>query len=276
MKKNILGNNCYISVLIISCMSNIVFADSAADLNKQTQNPVAALISLPFQNNWTFDQGPESKTQYILNIQPVIPVQLNKNWNIITRTVMPIVSQPLMAPGVNGAFGLANTYFTTFLSPINNSKWIWGVGPAFVLPTSTTRALGSNKWGLGPSAVVLTQQSVWTVGVLANQVWSFGGANVLPAATHAQQYSLMLFQPFIAYSFWQAWNITFVSETTYNWLGAAGHCWTVPLDLVISKVITIGTQALSLGAGGRYFAVTPADKPAWGARLVVSFLFPTS
>lgn len=266
-----------IIVLLTLIKATTVIADndiSAAALNKATQNPVAALISFPFQNNWSFNQGPEKKTQDTLNIQPVIPFELNSKWNLITRTVMPVISQPLMSPGINGASGLGNTYFTIFLSPISKSKLIWGVGPVVLLPTSTNRSLGSNRWGLGPSIVALTQQKLWTVGVLANQVWSFGGKNVIPAQSHDQSYSLTLIQPFAAYTFWSVWNLTFVSETTCNWKADAGERWTIPLDLVVSKIVIIGKQALSIGAGPRYFVINPTNKPYWGARLVVSFLFP--
>jgi hypothetical protein len=255
--------------LIVSIICTNAYAEDLSDLNKQTQNPVAALTSVPFQNNWTFKVGPEKSTQYVMNLQPVIPKQINKNWNLITRMVMPVTSQPRMTTTIPGGFGLSNTGFSFFLSPINNSDFIWGVGPIIATP-ATKRALGSSRWGLGPTAVALVQKDSWTVGALVNQTWTLGGTKG-PNGINS-----LFVQPFISRSFWQTWNFAFTSETTVNWNASGSQMWTVPLDFVIVKVFTVGKQVMTLGAGPRYFPLFSGVHSKWGARLVVSFLFPNS
>ena len=143
--------------------------ESQEALAKAAQNPVAKLISVPFQNNFNFGVGPNNTMQYILNFQPVIPISLSEDWNLITRTIMPIINQPSPAPGVRSAFGLGDINPTFFLSPAKSEKFIWGVGPTFTFPTATDPMLGSGKYSAGPAVVALTMQGHWVVGALANQ-----------------------------------------------------------------------------------------------------------
>ena len=144
--------------------------DAATKLAKETQNPVANLISVPFQNNFNFNTGTKNATQWILNVQPVIPIQVG-DWNLITRTIMPIVNQPELFSGGprTEAFGLGDINPTVFLSPANPGKFIWGVGPTMTLPTATVSRLGSGRWSAGPAAVGLFMDGPWGVGALANQ-----------------------------------------------------------------------------------------------------------
>ena len=128
---------------------------SATELAKLAQNPVGNLISVPFQNNTNLNFGPEKGTQNVLNIQPVIPVSVNDDWNIITRTIVPVVSLPSLYPGDDRTNGIGDTVFTAFLSPAKPGHWIWGAGPVLQLPTNSNSELGNKNWGLGPSAVVL-------------------------------------------------------------------------------------------------------------------------
>lgn len=250
---------------ILTCANT--FAANLAELNQQTQNPVAALTTVPLQNNWTFRVGTENRTQYVMNLQPVMPTQLNARWNLITRMVMPVTSQPRMVPTVPGDFGIANTGFSFFFSPINNSDFIWGIGPIITVP-ATSHALGSSKFGAGPTAVALVQKNLWTIGLLINQTWTIGG-------THAPNGINTLFvQPFISRSFWHTWNFAFTSETTINWNASGKQKWTIPIDFVVVKVFTIGQQVMTLGAGPRYFPLFAGVNSKWGARVVLSFLFP--
>ncbi len=145
------------------------------ELARAAQNPVASMISLPFQNNTNFEFGPQEKTQNIMNIQPVWPFEMNEDWNLITRTIIPVISQPAFTPDQDREFGLGDTVFTAFFSPKDSGEWIWGVGPALLLPTSTDDRLGAGEWGAGPSAVVLTIRGPWVVGSLFSNVWSFTG-----------------------------------------------------------------------------------------------------
>ena len=168
--------------------------DADTNLAMQAQNPVAKLISLPFQNNFNFGIGPNNVTQWVLNVQPVIPISLGPDWNLITRTIMPIINQPSPASGIDSAFGLGDINPTFFLSPAGSADFIWGVGPTFTLPTATDTMLGSGKWSAGPAAVALIMKHPWVVGALANTQWSFAGWG-------DKYVTQTLVQPFINYNF---------------------------------------------------------------------------
>ena len=199
---------CALSAVVTSFSSLSVAADTS-DLAKAAQNPVANMISLPLQNNTNFKGGPLERTQNILNIQPVYPISLSEDWNLITRTILPVVSQPgLTGIKVVGdeiivdpegkvekdrTFGLGDTTFTAFFSPKDSGKLTWGVGPVLLLPTATDDALGSDKWGLGPSAVLLTMPGNWVVGSLFSNLWSVGGSG-------DQDINLFTWQYFINYN----------------------------------------------------------------------------
>jgi hypothetical protein len=142
-------------------------------LQATTQNPVANLISVPFQNNFNFGIGPNDATQWVLNVQPVIPITLNKDWNLITRTITPIINQPSPGSGIPSAFGLGDINPMVFLSPASSGKLIWGAGPTMTFPTATNSLLGNGKWEAGPAFVVLTMPGHWVIGALANNQWSF-------------------------------------------------------------------------------------------------------
>ena len=171
---------------------------SAEELAKLAQNPVGNLISVPFQNNTNFGVGPQSGTQNVLNIQPVIPITINSDWNLITRTIMPLIWQPGFYPGQGTSFGLGDIQMTGFVSPSKPGPGglIWGAGPIVQLPTNTND-LGNKNWGLGPSAVVLRIQhgSPWVYGVLVNNIWSLSNDNAGGA------YNNGLIQPFVNYNF---------------------------------------------------------------------------
>jgi hypothetical protein len=172
---------------------------SAEDLAKLAQNPVGNLVSVPFQNNTNFNYGPLSGTQNILNIQPVIPIDLNKDWNIITRTIMPVIWQPEFLPGQGSSFGLGDIQLSAFLSPASPGPGglIWGAGAILQMPTNTDDTLGNKNWGLGPTAVVLhlDKGDPWVYGVLVNNVWS------LSSDKQGGRYNNFLMQPFLNYNF---------------------------------------------------------------------------
>ena len=187
-------------------------SDETADLAKAAQNPVANLISLPFQNNTNFEFGPREKTQNVLNIQPVLPFSLNQDWNLITRTILPISSQPSLFPGQDRETGLGDTTFTAFLSPVApfKGKLTWGAGPVFLLPTATDDRLGADKWGLGPSLVVLTMPGNWVIGSLFSNVWSVGGSGDDDVNVFSWQY-------FVNYNLPDGWYLTSAPIMTANW-----------------------------------------------------------
>jgi hypothetical protein len=240
-------------------------------LAQQLANPVANLISVPFQFNYStgFD-GPDGSDgdRLVLNIQPVIPFSLNEEWNLITRTIVPVVYQDNVLIDANSTqFGLGDTVQSFFLSPKRPGPGgaIWGVGPVFLWPTATNDSLGTEKWGVGPTGVVLFQQGPWTYGALANHIWSYAG-NDDRADVNAS-----LIQPFVNYTTRFATTFGVSSEASYNW--TAEH-WTVPINVSVSQLLRLGRQPVQIGGGFRYYAEVPDGGPDWGARLTLTLLFP--
>jgi len=235
------------------------------ELVKKTLNPVANLISVPIQNNWDFGIGPADAMRYTANIQPVIPISLNHDWNLITRTILPVIYQESPAAGIRSAWGLGDTVQSFFLSPKEPvGGWIIGAGPALLYPSATDSLLGSGKWGAGPTAVVLRQEHGFTYGVLANHVWSYAGWG-------DQNVNATFLQPFFAYSTKTYTTFGVNTESTYDW---QQRQWSVPLNFFISQLLKVGNQPLSLQLGYRYYAERPNGGPDWGLRFAVTFLFP--
>ena len=243
-----------------------VFA-SNEDLAKATQNPVSDLISLPFQDNMNFNYGPNDKVQNTLNIQPVIPISLNENWNVITRTILPVFSNPSLMVNGTRTNGIGDTLFTAFLSPKNPGAFIWGAGPALLFPTANPSSLGG-KWGAGPSVVVLKMQQAWVYGALINNVWSFAGANNNPSL------NVMTLQPFLNYNFPAGWYLSSVPIITANWKAKKSDRWTVPLGGGVGKVFKISKQPMNAQFQAFYNVAHPAFVGRWTIRLQLQFLFP--
>lgn len=242
------------------------------DLAKKLSNPVAALISVPFQFNYDGRIGPRNDGgRATLNIQPVIPISINQDWNIISRTILPLTSQWDIAPTSGRQFGLSDITQSFFLSPKEPGPagFIWGFGPVIRLPTATDPLLGAGRWAVGPTAVVLKQSGAWTFGALANHAWSVGGST----RGGTGNVNVTFLQPFISYTTADAWTFTLNSEATYDW---ANDKLAVPVNVVVSKLIKVGGQPISLFVGGRYNAVSPQSGPKGvGVRAGVTFLFPT-
>ena len=237
-----------------------------ADLVKKLNNPVANLISVPFQYNIDFGIGPRNSSKNTLNIQPVIPLSISKDYNVIIRTILPVIYQDSPADGTPSRGGLGDTTQSFFLSPkAPIHDWIVGVGPVFLWPTATNDQFGSGKWGIGPTAVLLQQKHGWTYGILANQIWSYAGAS------DRQSVNATFLQPFISYSFPTYTTLTLNTESTYDW---AAHQWTIPLNLMAAQLIKVGKLPIQLQLGGRYYAEGPSGGPEWGLRFNLVFLFP--
>jgi len=248
--------------------STLCAQESADELAKKLSNPVAALISVPLQLNGDFNYGTEDGTRVNLNIQPVIPSSISENWNVITRVIVPITSQNDIAGNSGHQFGLGDTTPSFFFSPKAPTAGgvVWGVGPAFLLPTATDDLLGTGKWGVGPTAVILKQTAGgWTYGALINQIWSVGGQS------DRADVSSMFLQPFVAKSLGKGRTLTFNVESTYDW---ETEKWGVPLNVSYSKVMKWGDQLVSLGGGARVWVETPGKGPDWGVRFVLTLLYP--
>jgi hypothetical protein len=236
-----------------------------AELVKKTLNPVADLISVPIQNNWDFGIGSADAMKYTANIQPVIPISLNKDWNLITRTILPVIYEGPRFSGDSSHSGLGDTLQSFFLSPKQPvGGWIVGAGPALLYPTGWDPVLGSGKWGAGPTVVLLRQEKGFTYGILANQVWSYAGWG-------SQNVNNTFLQPFFSYSTKTYTSFGVNTESTYDW---QLHQWSVPLNFTITQLIKIGKQPLSLQLGYRYYADGPQGGPDWGLRFTVTMLFP--
>jgi hypothetical protein len=243
--------------------------NSTEALQKATQNPVADLISVPLQNNTNFGIGPYNRIQNVLNIQPVIPTHLTENWNLINRIIQPLVFQPYANAESGGNFGLGDMNPTVFLSPSHPGKVIWGVGPALVFPTATYSSLGQGKWSAGPSFVLLAQPGHWTLGLLANNVWSFAGESNRPTVNQ------FLAQYFINYNLSNGWYLTTAPIITANWAASrAKDVWTVPFGGGVGRIMKVGFQPINLQLSAYANAAYPSGTSPWGIRLQIAFLFP--
>lgn len=258
-----------LSIALLPVLSFAEPSQADKELIKASQNPIATMISLPFQNNTNLNIGPNDQTQNVLNIQPVWPFSLNDDWNVITRTIAPVTSNPsvLTPPNEDRVNGLGDITFSAFLSPQDSgSDWIWGVGPVVLLPTATDDALGQDTWGAGLSAIALTMPGRWVYGAVITNVWDISGdANI----------NFLTLQPFVNYNFDGGWYVTTAPIITANWEADSDHKWTVPLGAGFGKVFRIGNQPINAQLSLYNNVVTPDDYgPEWQVRTQIQFLFP--
>ena len=246
-------------------------SDDATALAKKLQNPIGNLYSIPFQGNTNFDYGPNKGTQELLNIQPVIPLHITPDWNIITRTILPLIWQPSVQPAQTVPFGLGPTTFSAFLSPsLPNNGWLWGVGPVIQLPTITSKTLGSNVWGGGPTAVLVYLKGHYVAGVLVNNVWSFGGSSG-PTGTHYNNFTL---QPFVNYNLSAGWYFGTSPLITANWLTTGDHAWNVPLGANVGRVIRIGGKLpVNFQLGAYANVIRPNYGATWQLKTQMTIIF---
>ncbi|GAA0879289.1 hypothetical protein GCM10009119_22570 [Algoriphagus jejuensis] len=240
--------------------------DDDAELAKKLANPIASLISVPFQNNTDYGIGTMKGIRNTMNIQPVVPISINKDWNMITRIVAPVITQYNITGMGEKQSGLADAVMSAFFSPKNSEKLTWGVGPAFLLPIATNDYLASKKFGMGPTVVALKQMNGWTLGALANQIWSVAGDQDRSAVNQ------MFVQPFVVYNWKSGAGLGGNLEWTQNWESSSSTVW---LNPVLSGVTSLGKQKTQLAIGPRFNLAAPdGGKADWGWRAVVIFLFP--
>ena len=252
---------------LIFQLSSARAQQSSEALAKAAQNPVAAMISVPFQNNTNFNVGPYNRAQDILNIQPVIPITLNSEWNLISRSIVPLMLQP--SPTTESdLFGLGDISETMFISPAQPGAIIWGLGPALTFPTATNPILGTGKWLAGPSAVALVTPGHWVIGALVSNQWSFAGDGSRASVNTG------LVQPFINYNLPGGWYVTSSPIMTINWNADSGQKWTVPVGGGVGRVFRIGEQPINAQLAAYYNVVRPDNGPDWQLRFQISLLFP--
>jgi hypothetical protein len=259
---------CAAPLLLLLVLSAPVRAQDDSELAKKTQNPVAELISVPFENNVQFGVGPHDDVQYILNIQPVVPFRLTDEWNLISRTILPLIHQPELRPGSGETSGLGDIQQSFFLSPAKPGALIWGAGGTLQLPTATDDVLGQGKWGAGPTVGALTIQGPWVIGAIINNVWSFAGDEDRKAVNR------MFLQPFVNYNFRGGSYVNFVPKITADWEAQGSERWTVPIGGGVGKILRIGALPLDAQLGAYYNVVRPDSGPEWELRAQVQLIFP--
>lgn len=278
--------NTILALALTTFATPLLAEDDAAELAKKLSNPVASLISVPFQLNYDERIGPlDEGYRFTLNVQPVIPIALNQDWNLIIRTIVPFISQRDVfysgepkVPGIPGGTlkqrpqdrsqdGMGDIVQSFFFSPAKPvGGWILAAGPVMLYPSASNDLLGAEKWGAGLTALALKQKDGWTYGVLANHIWSVEGESTRP------DISTTFVQPFVSYTTKKQTTIGLNAESTYDWNNSQ---WTVPMNATVSQLVKIGGMPVQFTIGGRYYAEGPSGSPEWGLRCGVTLLFPT-
>jgi hypothetical protein len=240
-----------------------------AEMAKKLANPLAAMISMPMQVN--YDQGygmNDTGDRFLMNFQPVVPISISEDWNLISRTILPMITQNELAAGAGRQTGLGDTSESLWFSPAKptDKGLVWGIGPAILIPTATNDLLGGGKWGIGPTVVGLRQNGPWTIGGLANHIWSVAGSD------NRNDISSTFIQPFINYTTPTAMTYTLNTESTYDW---KSDQWSIPVNVMISKLVRFDKQMVSFKGGTRYWVKSTDNGPeGLGLRFAVTFLFP--
>jgi hypothetical protein len=258
----------FLAALSLLCSSNSARAQESSDIAKQAQNPIANLISVPLENDFNPQTGGNKLDSYVLQLKPVIPLHLSADWNLITRTIIPIIQAPDLAPGVTGATGIGDIQESLFLSPTKGGPVIWGVGPAIAIPTATVASLGTKKLSVGPSAVVLRSHGHWLFGSLVQNLFSVAGPSRRPDVNQ------MLIQPFVNYNIRHGWYLTSSPIITANWEVKPNQTWTVPVGGGGGKIVHFGKLPVNVSSQLFRNASYPYGATHWSARLQVQLLFP--
>ena len=249
-------------ITLLLFIASITLAQSEEDLAKATQNPLAAMYSLPFQNNTTYGVGDFERPQNVLNIQPVIPVSISESVNLINRIILPVITQPA-ATEDKSTTGTGDISWSAWLSPSKSSKIIWGLGTVMQIPTASSSEFGSGEFGIGPSFVALTMIDDWVAGIVTNNVWTFGD----------REENKFVFQYFVNYNF-PTWYLVSAPILTANWNASSDNRWVVPFGGGAGKIIKIGKLPININAQVFYNVVKPDGVGDWQSRFQIQFLFP--
>jgi hypothetical protein len=260
----------FAAILAMPSMAAVTDADVEA-LAKKSQNPVAKMISVPFEYNFNGEFGPNNGKQHVLNIKPVLPMAIGENWNLINRVIMPFVSQPGIPGGPNRQNGLGDTTYQGFISPANPGKVIWGAGPTVQIPTHTDEVLGNENWAGGPAFVALSMPGNWVLGGVISQIWDFAGSGNDGSDADI---SLMVAQPFINYNYGGGWYLTTQPVITANWEADNSDQWTIPVGGGVGRVFHWGKQAINARMAYYYNVEKPEFGAQWDFQLTATFLFP--
>ena len=248
-----------VAALVVASIARAQSPDD--EFAKKLSNPIADMASIPLQLNWEQAVGPGNQLRFVMNFQPVVPFKLTPKMNLISRFILPYINSPTVSPDSLATSGTGDIVFSLFFSP-STSKVVWGVGPAFNLPTNENSRLGSGEWGIGPTAVVLQQRGPWTYGGLVNHL-------------AGDDLNTTFLQPFLARQFAKAITLSVNTETTYNWEADEGEEWTVPVNVVVSKVTRLGPLPFSVGGGAGYYVDSPTNGPEWKLRAVFTLILPS-
>jgi len=241
--------------------------DDPEAVAKKLSNPVSDIVSVPLQFNWVNGNGPDEDLHFVMNLQPVVPFPVSKRWSLIGRWIMPYVSQPA---SLGSATGLGDITASAFFSPRGSKGVLWGAGPVLALPTNSNPALGSGKWSMGPTVVVLKQTGPWTYGMLWNQLWSFSSTSNVDRP----EVSRGFFQPFLAHAMHKGVTLTLQSEAVADWTAPSSDTWTIPIIVQVSKVTRFGPFPFSVAGGLGAFVEKPDGGPEWQLRTVFTLVLP--
>jgi len=260
--------------LLVVCVLSLIHARAlaqerpgASEFVKEARNPLADQISVQAQPNFNFGGGPDRDTQYVYNLQSVVPIHFAGAWTLFARAILPLIDQPRSEPGQGYTFGIGDIQPTLIFSPPSSKSFIWGFGSVFQFPTASFTSLGTGKWEIGPTAAAVLTGSWWQLGGQVNNLWSFAGDASRPAV------NTMLLQPLVNLFLPDDWYLTFNPQMTANWKASSGNQWTVPIGGGIGRAFTIRRQGGTAQVEAYSNVERPAGGPTWVVLVTVQFVF---